>query len=64
MSGLKRKWMGGAEKIRIKAIKKKEIEKLKGSLDNYVTKKLITSETSINETIENSNCEILGGISG
>lgn len=56
--------MGGAEKIRIKANKKKEIEKLKGSLDNYVTKKLITSETLINETIENSNCEILGGISG
>lgn len=32
MSGLKRKCIGGAEKLRIKANKKKEIEKLKGSL--------------------------------
>lgn len=60
MSGLKRKYMGGAEKLRIKANKKKEIEKLKGSLDNYMTKKLTTPETVINESIEsslNSNSE-------
>ncbi|XP_050066902.1 zinc finger MYM-type protein 1-like [Aphis gossypii] len=60
MSGLKRKYMGGAEKLRIKANNKKEIEKLKGSLDNYITKKLTTPETVINESIErslNSNSE-------
>jgi hypothetical protein len=39
---------GGTKKLRIIANKRKKIENLNSSLDNYVTKKLLTSETLIN----------------
>ena len=36
MSGVKRKDMGGTEKLRIKINRKKDTEQLRGSLDNFI----------------------------
>jgi len=44
MSGVKRKDMGDAEKLRIKINRKKETKQLRGSLDNFIVKKQRTTE--------------------
>lgn len=58
MSGVKRKEMGGAEKLRIKINRKKETEQLRGSLDNFIVIKQRTTEiissTASSEKAENS----------
>lgn len=66
--------MGGAEKLRIKIIKKKETQKLKYSHNNFITKiqhptipSTIASISLIPESGDNSlnsNCETLYCISG
>lgn len=58
MSGVKRKYMGGAEKLRIKINRKKETDQLRGFLDNFIVKKQRTTEiissTALSEKAGNS----------
>lgn len=54
MSGINRKEMKGGEKLRIQNNWKKEIQKLRGTLDNCITKKQrLTAFISSTSTIEN-----------